>query len=209
MLRVISAVSGKEVRSHLALASSIQNIEYLALSMCVCLCAAGLLLRLQCVCGGSECWWFVRSVSWRSHGNGRHQGGGTSPCVHQPGGAQNSEYNFTFNFYCPWGEISCGTINLGVCRANMADITIKFCCQLLWPSSSIYYILIVSFILIVKYAVSAVGIQPDQYISIYFTVLTGNNTRLVLTHIHQTVTQMLRWHCLLYFTVSKTFFLKI
>lgn len=85
MLQVVSEVSGKEVRSHLALASSIQN-RCILIPWFVCVrCAAGILLRLQRVCGGSECWWLVRSVGRRSPGNRRHERGGQSPCVHQPG----------------------------------------------------------------------------------------------------------------------------
>lgn len=70
MLRVVSEVSGKEVRSHLAWPPPFTTVEYLMLSSCVCVCVAGILLRLECVCGGSERWWSVRSAGRRSYGDG-------------------------------------------------------------------------------------------------------------------------------------------
>lgn len=52
MLQVVSEVSGKEVRSHLALASSIQNngiFITLRVCLCVCLCSWDLISAPVCV----------------------------------------------------------------------------------------------------------------------------------------------------------------
>lgn len=55
MLRIVSEVAGKEVRSHFALASFIQNNGILNSTWLVYVCCvAGILLRLQRLCGGSE-----------------------------------------------------------------------------------------------------------------------------------------------------------
>lgn len=89
-LRIVSDVAGEEVSSCLAIPFSVHRKSVTQQFMCVCVCvfAAGILLWLQCLCGGCECRWFVRSVGRCSTVNGRSQGGGESPCVHQSGAGE-------------------------------------------------------------------------------------------------------------------------
>lgn len=66
----------------------------------MCLSLVRVLLRLQCLCGGSECWRSVRPAGWCSHGNGDHQGGGKSTCVHQWGTGRNIDRSVGYLHLC-------------------------------------------------------------------------------------------------------------